>query len=163
MRDVLVAVLLVAAVTAGAIGGYYVGANSASGPEAQTSVVTRTSCTVSGPTNGVVIRVVGGPSFVIAGATVGGEADGYCNSVLQTQTLQPAVTNSSGWASLIDGGFGTYNLEIGYVVGSPSVAENYHVSIPMRPLTTTYVVFDVSTGNVTTHYCEYNLHCYSGA
>ena len=162
MKNGTIATLLVIAILAGAGVGYFVGATSVTSSTSKTSVTT-TSCTVLGPTNGVVIRVVGGPSYFIAGATVSGEADGYCNSVLQTQVLQPTETNSSGLASLIEGGFGTYNLNISYVVDNPPVTENYHISVPMQPLTTTYVLFDTSTGNVTTHYCEYNLHCDFGS
>ena len=169
MRNEVISVLLIAAIIAGAGVGYFVGVNSVTSvtsSKGQTSVTT-TSCTVSGPTNGVVIRVVEGglygPTIPIVGALVNGEADGYCNDALQTLTLQSAATNSSGWASLLDEGFGVYNLNISYEVGNPQLTENYHLSVPMQPLTTTYVVFNTTTGNVTTHYCEYNLHCFSGS
>jgi len=160
MRNEAVASLLIVAILAGAGVGYLVGVNSVTGSASQNSVL-MTSCIVLGPTIGAVIRIIekGAP---IAGASVSGEADGYCNNALQTQPLQSTVTNSSGWASLMDGGFGVYNLLVSYDVGNPPLTENYHLSISMQPTAVTYVVFDTATGNVTTHICYYNLHC-SGA
>ena len=139
MKNEVIAVLLVIAVIAGGGAGYFVGVNSVTSVTSSIgqTTITTTSCTVSGPTNGVVIRVVegglNGPTTPIEGARVDGEADGYCNDALQTQTLQSAVTNSSGWASLLDEGFGVYNLNISYEVGNPQLTENYHISIPMNP------------------------------
>jgi hypothetical protein len=161
MRNGLVASLLVVAILAGAGAGYLVGVSSVANSTSQNSVAT-TSCTVAGPTIGAVIRVIesSGP---VAGARVSGEADGYCNNALQTQTLQSAVTNSSGWVSLMDGGFGVYNLLVSFEVGNPPLTQNYHLSISMQPTAVTYVVFDTVTGNVTTHICYYNLHCFVGA
>jgi len=157
MKNRAIATLLVVAIIASAGVGYLVGVNSVTSSTSQNSVPT-TSCAVPGPTIGAVIRVIesGAP---VAGASVSGEADGYCNNALQTQTLQSTLTNSSGWASLMDGGFGVYNLLISYEVGNPPLTENYHLSISMQPTAVTYVVFDTATGNVTTHICYYNLHC----
>ena len=155
MRNEAIASLLVIAILAGAGAGYFIGVNIATNSASSSNVPT-TFCTVSGPTDGVVIRIVegglSGPTVPVVGADVSGEAAGYCNDALQTQALQQEVTNSSGWATLLDGGFGVYNLNISYEVGSPQVTETYHLSISMQPLTTAYVVYDTTTGNVTTHF-----------
>lgn len=163
MRNEVITTLLVVAILAGAGAGYFIGVNSVTGSTSKTALCcgTTTYCTILGPTIGVVIRVMEGTSPV-AGARVNGEADGYCNSALQTQTLQPTTTNSSGWASLLDGGFGVYNLNISYDVGNPPLTENYHLSLSMQPIAVTYVVFNTASGNVTTHLCYNNLHCMVG-
>ena len=165
MRSGVVASLLVVAIVTSAGLGYLVGAASVTGPGSKTSVAT-TSCTVFGPTIGVVIRVVegglSGPIAPISGARIGGEAEGYCNDALQTQALQPAATNSSGWASLLDGGFGVYDLNITYEAGSPPVVESYYFSVSVQPTTVTYVTFNTTTGNVTTFLCYDDLNCPSG-
>ncbi len=121
--------------------------------------VTTTSCTVSGPTLGVVIQVLAnnymgtGVSVIpVVGAKVTGQAVGYCNDVLQPSTLQPTTTNSSGWASLLDGQFGLYNLEVAY---APTLV--FNLSIVTNPLSVTYVTFNISTGNMTTHFCEFDV------
>ncbi|MGH2640005.1 MAG: hypothetical protein ACRDF4_12115 [Rhabdochlamydiaceae bacterium] len=130
------------------------------------STTDTTSCAISGPTMGVVIRILDGglvdTAYPIVGAIVSGNATGYCNNALQTQVLQPALTNSSGWATLLDGGFGIYNLRVSYIVDN-NLTETYYLSISMQPTTVSYVIFNVTTGNVTTHNCEYNLHCQTGA
>ena len=167
MRNETVSALLVVAIIASAGLGYLVGAGSFTSPMSKTSAetsVTTTYCTVLAPTIGVVIRVVegglSGPTSPISGARVGGQADGYCNNALQAQTLQPAVTNSTGWASLLDGGFGVYNLNISYEVGSPHVTESYYFSVSMQPETVTYVIFNTTTGNVTTYLCYSGQNCH---
>lgn len=134
-----------------------------------TTSIATTSCTIMGPTIGVVIRVIAynystSPTSTIpvVGAHVSGQSVGYCNDALQTSTLQPTTTNSSGWASLLDGQFGLYNLVISY---SPSLTYNFsptlsfNMSIVTQPTTVTYVILNISTGNMTTHFCEYNFHC----
>jgi hypothetical protein len=160
MRNGAVVSLLAVALLAGAAAGYLVGTNSVTSATSQSSVAT-TSCTVGGPTIGAVVKVMDGGDSV-AGAKISGEADGFCNGALQTQVLQPTVTNSSGWASLLDAGFGTYNLLISYEVDSPPVTENYHLSIPTQPTAVTYVIYNTATGNVTTYLCYYNAHCFVG-
>jgi hypothetical protein len=125
--------------------------------------VTTTSCVVSGPTMGVVIHVLAnnytgnGVSVIpVVGAKVSGQAVGYCNNVLQQSTLQATTTNSSGWASLLDGQFGLYNLQVAYI---PTLV--FNLSIVTMPTSVTYVTFNISTGNMTTHFCEFNV-CRSG-
>jgi hypothetical protein len=88
----------------------------------------------------------------VVGAKVSGQAVGYCNNVLQPSTLQPTTTNSSGWASLLDGQFGLYNLQVAY---APTLV--FNLSIVTNPLSVTYVTFNISTGNMTTHFCEFNV------
>jgi len=120
--------------------------------------VTTTSCAVSGPTMGVVIHVLAnnytgnGVSVIpVVGAKVSGQAVGYCNNALQQSTLQPTTTNSSGWASLLDGQFGLYNLQVAY-----ALTLVFNLSIVTMPTSVTYVTFNISTGNMTTHFCEFS-------
>jgi hypothetical protein len=72
--------------------------------------------------------------------------------------LGPVATNSSGWVSLLDGGNGLYYLNVTY--GQDLI---YSLSIVTQPLSITFVVFNASTGNMTTHICEYALNCVTGA
>ena len=161
MNNRILAAVFVIVIIGSAGAGYFVGTSIVSKPTSQTTVAT-TSCTILGPTIGVVIRVLQGGLFQsspapypVVGARVGGEAAGYCNNALQTMELTPNTTNSSGWAKLLDGGFGVYNLDVSYPAGN--LIETYHLSISMQPTTVTYVTFNTTTGNVTTHLCEYNL------
>ncbi len=142
--------------------------------------VTATSCTVSGPTNGVEIRVLMGTGTVVpvAGAQITGNARGYCNGSPQISALQPVTTNSSGWANLLDGGFGIYDLNItrAYTETGPILIRSnttstegpytytdvYHLSLPTSPLATTLVTYNISSGNVTTIFCYYG-RCLSGS
>lgn len=135
------------------------------------------ACTIIGPTEGVEIRVVmsngSDPSHTIpvVGAQVGGEDDGYCNGQRRVMVLMAETTNSSGWASLLDGGFGSYNLSVtypgsGFVVinstsgqGTTSVGTIITIFfggngliIPTQPTAITYVTYDTSTGALSWSY-----------
>jgi hypothetical protein len=116
------------------------------------TVYTSVQCTVSGPTIGAVIRVMDGTNPV-PGVRISGQAQGYCNDFLQVSNLPPVTTNSSGWASMLDGNFGYYDLVISHA------GFNYSLSISMAPIASTYVTFDISSGQVTTHVCYYNENC----
>ena len=114
-----------------------------------------TSCTITAPTIGVVIRIVenngsGHPTIPVAGVGVSGQSLLYCNEVRETFDLQPTTTNSSGWASLLDGNGGMYYLNINY-----SSTQTYNLSILTQPTAVTTVTYDISSGNVTTHVCYY--------
>lgn len=86
------------------------------------------------------------------GLKVSGEAVGYCGIQGQVTILGPATTNSTGWVSFIEYGLtGIYYLNVNETFWI------YNLSIVTRPFTTTYVILNLSTGNVTTHFCEYNL------
>ena len=123
------------------------------------------SCTSSGPTDGVELQVVAinhaGPGTgtgPIAGLVVNGEDVWYCNDQKQVTVLGPVATNSSGWVSLLDGGNGLYYLNVTY-----DQYLVYSLSVVTNPLSITFVVFNASTGNMTTHICAYAYHCTTGA
>jgi hypothetical protein len=128
-------------------------------PTAQTNITT-TSCTILAPTFGVVIRVLTNSTSPLVGARVSGQSVGYCNGLQDISPFQPTTTNSSGWASLLDGGFGIYYLDISrsYIDQGQNYTNHYSLSIPTQSLAVTYVIFYYPSGNVTTHFC-YNLHC----
>ncbi len=117
------------------------------------------TCNSTGPTMGVVVRVLEGtqPPVPVAGARVSGHSVGYCNGEVQTLGLPQVITNSSGWATLLDGGTGTYYLNV--VSGSNDSTSGFDLSVPTQPTSVTYVIFNSSTGNVTTHFCYLNLNC----
>jgi hypothetical protein len=77
-----------------------------------------------------------------------------CNDTPQVAVLTRTQTNSSGWASLLDRGFGTYELNVNYSSGS------YALSVPLQPTAVTYVVFDIASGNVTMRFCYSNANCH---
>lgn len=117
-----------------------------------------TSCAVSGPTIGVMLRVLEDASHPtpVAGAQITGQMVGWCNDAQQVSLLQPETTNSSGWASLLDGGFGIYDLSINYS------SDHYSLSIATLPMTLTCVVYNTTSGNVTTTLSEYESRCPAG-
>jgi hypothetical protein len=147
MRDGVVAVLLIAATIISAGTGYVMGTK-----EAQGSPSNKTLYTVLAPAVGVVIRLVEGGAPV-ADAIVSGGDVGMCNDTPQAAALTRTGTNSSGWASLLDGGFGIYELNVNYSSGS------YALSVPLQPTAVTYVLFDIASGNATTHFCYSNSNC----
>jgi hypothetical protein len=147
MRDGVVAVLLVAAMIISAGTGYIIGRN-----ETQSSPASTTLCTVFAPTMGALVRVVVGGTPV-ADAIVGGRDVGSCNNAQQEVALARTQTNSSGWASLLDGEFGAYELSVN------CSWDSYALSVPLQPTAVTYVVFDIASGNVTTHFCYSNSNC----
>ncbi len=116
-------------------------------------------CVNYGPTIGVALQVVanngsGRPPIPVKGAQVSGQDVGYCNDVKQVIAIHPTTTNSSGWVSLLYGGFGIYYLNINY---GPTL--DYSLSVVTEPTAITYAVFNISTGNVTTHFCYYEVNC----
>ena len=123
------------------------------GKTSETNTTTQ-SCYLLAPSIGVVIRVITNSTSPVAGARVSGESAGYCNNSLQVAALVPTTTNSSGWASLLDGGFGIYHLNISW-----NHAANYTLSIPTYADAATYVIFNYVSGNVTTTLCYYNSSC----
>ena len=84
--------------------------------------------------------------------------------------LKTETTNSSGWAGLLDGGFGSYNLTVEYPasgfmvtnltsgqgtisVGTVSVfLASTGLVIPTQPTAITYVTYDTSTGALSWSY-----------
>ena len=108
-----------------------------------------TTCVTSGPTNGVVLRVVANNGSW-AGVEVTGESVGFCNNQKQIVTLGPATTNSTGWVSFLEGGLsGIYYLDVNETFWT------YRLSIVTRPLATTVAVLDLTSGNVTTRFCYF--------
>jgi hypothetical protein len=107
---------------------------------------------ITGPPIGVVLQIVentpGGGVSPIAGAQISGQAVGYCNNV---HALNATTTNSSGWASLLDGQeCYEYNLAITYVPPLGSTLA-FNMSIVTYTEAVTYATFNISTGNMTTH------------
>ncbi len=145
--------------------GYFVGSiTSQNGRTTSLPTVTLTggnfgTCPITGPTIGVVLRVLanngsGLAPIPVQGVQVSGQDVGYCNDVEQVIAIKPTTTNSSGWVSLLYGGLGIYYLDIHYNLHLP-----YTLSVVTQPTAVTYVTFNISTGNVTTHFCYYNLQC----
>jgi hypothetical protein len=117
-------------------------------------------CTSSGPAIGVLLRVVevnntGITPVAVPGARISGEDVWHCNNTRQVITFSPATTNSSGWVNLAYGGNEIYYVNVTY----PGTTIAYSLSIPTEPISQTLAVFNISTGNLTTHFCEYNLDC----
>lgn len=147
-------------ISAGA--GYLVGSNTITKGVVggHSGSTTQVSCSISGETIGVVVQVLAidyssHSAVPVAGVSVSGQDVYYCNDNKQVSEINPSSTNSSGWVSLFDGGGGMYYLNIRY----PDSKLVYNLSVPVQPVTLTYVSFNVSTGNVTTRFCAYNFHC----
>jgi hypothetical protein len=150
-------VLVVGAVT-GYVAGISEGRVGTVQSNTTTSKSTQTTCTTTGPTNGVVLRVVASNGSW-EGVKVSGEAVGYCNNQRQVTILGPSTTNLTGWVSFLEYGLaGIYYLNV-----NESSFWTYRLSIVTQPVSTTYVILNLSTGNVTTHFCEFNFHCVTGA
>ena len=165
MRNAAVAALLVVAILAGAGVGYLIGVNGASTtPSKSPPATTQTSCTISGETTGVALQVVridySTNSLVpVAGAAVSGGYVVYCDNARQATPFTPSMTNSSGQVDVFQGGGGIYYLN----VTDPQTNYVFHLSIPARPVTATYVTLDITSGNVTTRFCVYGYNCSFGS
>jgi hypothetical protein len=165
MRNGIVASLLVVALLAGAGSGYLIGVNGAPITSTKSSsATTQTSCTISGETIGVALRVVemdySSHSLVpVADAAISGGYVFYCLAFRQVTPLTPTTTNSSGQVDVFQGGAGIYYLN----VTDPQTNYVFHLSVPTRPVTATYVTLDIASGNVTTRFCAYNYNCSFGA
>jgi hypothetical protein len=151
LRNEVVAGVLVLALIVGAGAGYLAGISEGRTATVRTSTAntspTQATCTVTAPTYGVKLRVVANNGSW-EGVRVGGEAVGYCNDQKQVTMLGPVTTNSSGWASLRE--YGLSGITYLDVNDRDWV---YNLSIVTQPTATTYVTLDLSSGNVTTHFC----------
>jgi hypothetical protein len=160
------ALIIVIVIVGSLVGGYLIGSGRVnvpylSGGTNSTTSSVSTACTASGQTNGVVLKVVQDnyssrpPGILpVAGANVTVSDVYYCGNVKHEGTFIPSVTNSSGLASLLFGGAGMYYLTIHY--HSPA---NYTLSVPVAPLATTFVTYNISTGNLSASVCYYSEHC----
>ena len=91
----------------------------------------------------------------VAGATVTGSDVYYCGNERSQIIFNSSKTNSTGWASLLFGGFGIYYLDI--VLNNQL---NNTISVQTVLVSTTCVVYNISTGNVTTSTCSaFSQHC----
>src|SRR5208283_3187953 len=72
-------------------------------------------CTLSGPTIGVTIRVLSNATSPAVGARISGYDIAHRDGLQQVDPLPPETTNSTGWASLTDGGEGPYYLVLTYL------------------------------------------------
>jgi len=169
LKNQIFALFMVVLVFASAGAGYLVGSvrspssftSLSSASATVTTSSTITSCTILAPTMGVELRVMvvnsttSGVSVPQKGARISGQAITYCNSVQQVYPIRPETTNSSGWAVLLDGGLGIYFLTVVF----PNSVISVNLSIPTQPTGVTYAVFQSPSGNLTTHFCYYNINC----
>ncbi len=157
MKNGIAVVLLALVLLVGVGGGYYAGfsegrtATFQLGPSSSTSTSTSVTCTDSGPTDGVELRVVANNGSW-AGVTVNGETTGGCENQKIVTTLGPAITNASGWVAFLE--YGWPGLYFVSVRADPSYI--FNMTIPTMPTTTTIAILNLSTGNVTTQFCEFN-------
>ena len=164
MRRVMISALLAIAILAGAGIGYLLGTRATQNPITTTSSTSsQTTCTIYGQTIGVAFHLVAinysDHSVVpVVGAGIKGEGVAYCNEEREATPIPLTATNASGWASLFLGGGGVYYLNVTY----PGSGLAYSLSVPVRPVTATYVTVNISTGSVITSYCEYNINCTAG-
>jgi len=149
------------ALVSGIIIGMQVSSTNGSGTGSLTATSSSVNCTLSSSTYGVIILVVqnnfsSGSSAVrpVAGAIITGNNAYDCGNERIVNKLSRVVTNSSGSASLLDGGIGLYYLNI-YDGGS----FNYTISIPTRLVSVTFVTYNITTGNVTSVFCNYDEAC----
>jgi hypothetical protein len=157
LSTVLIVLLIIGSVS-GYLVGYYVPRTSSS--NTFSAVSTSVGCTVSDTTEGVVIQLVeynytaSGQNVVpIPGATIIGQDVGYCNDQRQVMNLSKATTNSTGWASLLNGGFGVYYLTIDFFPsGEQSPFSVFNVSVITQLTAITEATFNLSSGNLTTHF-----------
>lgn len=120
------------------------------------------SCTLSSFTYGVVIRVVQDERYSngtlgqspMVGTRITGLDEYSCGSFEVKQPFGSVETNSSGWATLLFDGAGFYNLNINMGSG-----ESYTFSVLTTLASTTYVTYDISTGNTTARTCNYLRPC----
>jgi hypothetical protein len=128
----------------------------------KTTSSTSTVCTISSGTVGVVLRVVrenysanSSTTIPVAGASVTGTDTYYCGNQKSQENFEVSRTNSSGWVSLLFGGYGVYSLNI-----NDGSSLNYSLSVQTVLATTTYVTLNISTGTVTTGTCsQFNQSC----
>ncbi len=149
MRRNIVGIVVILAILVSRSVGFLLGQQRPVG-QPSSSTTAGALCTVAGPTIGVELRVVSGTSPV-AGALVYGEDVGVsiCDSIPQTMSahLQQTRTNATGWANLLDGGFGNYFISINYS------STTYQISVQAEPIAVTYAIVNIASGNVTTSVC----------
>ena len=162
MKQSIVTAILVVMIIIGSISGYVIGfyvphAGSV-GTSSSSLASTSVGCTVSAPTEGVVIQLVennytaSSQSVIpIVGASIIGQAIGYCNNQKQVMNISKASTNSTGWASLLDGAFGVYYLSINFNPSASPSLGLFNLSIITQPTAITKATFNLSSGNLTTH------------
>jgi hypothetical protein len=160
------AIIVVLLVIGSLVGGILIGSGKLDVPylsqgNNSTTTSVSTICSTNGETKGVILRVVQEnyssrpPGLLpVSGATVAGNDVYFCGNVKHEGTFVSSTTNSSGLANLLFGGAGMYYLTINYQ--GPA---NYTLSVPVAPLATTFVTYNLSTGNLTTSICYYGEHC----
>jgi hypothetical protein len=158
MKTGVVAVLLALVLIVAAGGGYLAGFSEGrtvtvqSTTSSSASTSTSVTCTDLGPTDGVELRVVANNGSWAGVSVVGETVGGSCDNQKVITTLGPASTNSTGWVAFLEYGWpGLYYVS---VHADPSYI--FNMTIPAVPTTTTIVTLNLSTGNVTTQFCEFN-------
>ncbi len=153
-----ISLVVIIIVLTGTLGGVLLTWQPATHTLTSVSTQTTTQCILYAETYGVVIRILTNATSPIVGAQITGQSVGYCNDLPQISSLQPTTTNSSGWATLLDGGIGIYYLNISFSVEESfnltehSLAFQYNLSIPTEIGQATYVIFNPASGNVTTRF-----------
>ena len=137
MRNWIVAVLIIAAVSLGIAAGYFIGLNTGTKP-----LETYSACTILDPSKGIAIRVTVG-TRPVGGASINIQDISTCSGTYPRVVAQYVVaTNSTGWADACSESDGICNFDIHYS------GENYSLSVPLTPGILTHVHYDLSTGNV---------------
>ena len=166
MKTRFVALIIVVIIAGSLIAGYLIGIGKVVVPyvpsgASSTVDSSSTVCTTNGETNGVILQIVqdnysSRPARIVpvTGAAVNGSDVYYCGNLKHEGTFITTTTNSSGLARLLYGGGGMYYLNVYY-----QGPETYSISVPVAPLATTYVIYNISTGNLTTNVCYYGEHC----
>lgn len=164
MKNGAIVSLLVVALLAGAGVGYLIGVSRTPVTSSRsTSATTQTSCIITGESIGVALQVVrmdySNDSLIpVADAAVSGGYVYYCYNEREATPFAPTMTNSSGQVDVFYGGGGIYYLN----VTDPQTNYVFHLSIPARPVSATYVTLDITSGNVTTRFCEDDYDCSFG-
>lgn len=129
---------------------------SSTGSQQEDSSQESISCTTTGEGGPLYVAIftdVGTPvaneqmTVVHDGPSVNGQSCG-------TRTLAPIFTNSTGWVE-VPGGDGLPYAG-SFVVSFAYSGQSFNATVPIEPVTTTFVTFYVPSGGVYTTNCELN-------
>ncbi len=118
-----------------------------------TTQTNSTVCSITGEPFGVVLRAVSDSGSPIAGAQATGQTVAYCDGQPQVHALPAVTTNSSGFASFLEGYPGSYQLSLTYA------GRQYNLTVPTQPMYASYVTYSIPSGNMSTSFCFANTKC----